>query len=184
MEKALVQTKTKLTKIVLFGPESSGKTSLAKALAESYNTEWVPEFAREYLQKKYDDSAEICEEEDLIPIAIGQMKWENEKSKTAKNLLFCDTNLLQTYVYATVYFEDFKNETLKEYAFKHDYDFYFLTYIDTPWEEDDLRDKPNERIEMFEIFKHFLKANNLPFAVISGSLEQRILKAQSIIENL
>ncbi|MFN2261663.1 MAG: AAA family ATPase [Psychroflexus sp.] len=157
---------------------------MAKNLAEVYNTEWVPEFAREYLQNKYDNSAKICEEKDLIPIAKGQMKWENEKAEIAKNLLFCDTNLLQTYVYGSVYYDNFENETLKKYAFQHHYDFYFLTYVDTPWVEDDLRDKPDERLEMFKIFEQVLKKNNLPYAVVKGNLNQRIAQAQSIIEHL
>lgn len=184
MEKTLEQTQTELTKIVLFGPESSGKTSLAKALANTYNTEWVPEFARTYLQDKYNNSAEICEEKDLIPIAKGQIQWENEKSKIAKKFLFCDTNLLQTYVYGTVYYKNFENEVLKKHAFQHHYDFYFLTYIDTPWVEDDLRDKPDERLEMFRIFEQFLKEYKLPYAVLKGNLNQRIEQAKSIIEKL
>ena len=71
MEEKLGQEPSDLIKIVLFGPESTGKTTLAKQLAKHYNTVWVPEYAREYLQKKWDDTKEICTLDDLIPIAVG-----------------------------------------------------------------------------------------------------------------
>ena len=69
---------TEIIKIALFGPESTGKTTLAKQLAEYYKTEWVPEFARDYLQEKWDKSQDICNVDDMLPIAYGQTKSENE----------------------------------------------------------------------------------------------------------
>ena len=184
MEKELKQTKSKLTKIVLFGPESSGKSSLAQALAEAYDTEWVPEFARAYLQKKYDNSAEVCAPSDLIPIAKGQIQLENEKAEKAKDLLFCDTNVLQTLTYAKTYFNNFHDPILEQCTKQHDYSHYFLTYIDTPWVADDLRDKPNERNEMFTIFETVLIERNLPYTILKGDLTQRLQKAKSIIKTL
>jgi NadR type nicotinamide-nucleotide adenylyltransferase len=184
MEEELKQTQSKLIKIVLFGPESSGKSSLAEALAEEYNTEWVPEFAREYLQEKYNNSAEVCAPSDLIPIAKGQIQMENKSAKKARNYLFCDTNVLQTLTYAKVYFEDFQNAVLEQCVEQHEYTYYFLTYIDTPWVADDLRDKPEERIEMFSIFENTLIQKNLPFTTLKGDLKQRLQKAKSIIKTL
>ncbi|GAA0760299.1 AAA family ATPase [Psychroflexus lacisalsi] len=184
MEEELKQTQSKLIKIVLFGPESSGKSSLAEALAEEYNTEWVPEFAREYLQEKYNNSAEVCAPSDLIPIAKGQIQMENKSAKKARNYLFCDTNVLQTLTYAKVYFEDFQNAALEQCVEQHEYTYYFLTYIDTPWVADDLRDKPEERIEMFSIFENTLIQKNLPFTTLKGDLKQRLQKAKSIIKTL
>jgi nicotinamide riboside kinase len=78
MEKNLRQLKSSCLKIVLFGPESSGKTTLSKELANHYKTLWVKEYARDYLQKKWNVEKKVCELEDLIPIAIGQIKLENE----------------------------------------------------------------------------------------------------------
>ncbi|MDR6299537.1 ATP-binding protein [Mesonia maritima] len=184
MEKTLEQKPADCLKIVLFGPESTGKTSLAKKLAEHYQTNWVPEFAREYLQKKYDECNEICAQEDLIPIAKGQISAENKLSKTANKVLFCDTNVLQTYAYGKVYYKNFENETLKKYIGKHKYNLYLLTYIDVPWEEDDLRDKPHEREEMFVHFKEILKQKNLPYVIINGTLEERLKKAVNVIDKL
>ena len=100
MEKYLQQQKTDCIKIVLFGPESTGKTSLAVELAKHYKTLFVQEFAREFLQKKMDEENKVCEIDDLIPIAIGQMNSENILSKKANRILFCDTDLLTTATYS------------------------------------------------------------------------------------
>lgn len=184
MEKELEQTQSELIKIVLFGPESTGKSSLAEALAQAYHTEWVPEFARDYLQEKYDNLAEVCAPSDLIPIAKGQIQLENEKAKKAKDFLFCDTNVLQTLTYAETYFENFEDSTLDQCVKQHEYTHYFLTYIDTPWVPDDLRDKPNERNKMFAIFEQALTNRNIPFTLLKGNLSQRLQTAKSIIKTL
>jgi NadR type nicotinamide-nucleotide adenylyltransferase len=184
MEKELKQAQSQLIKLVLFGPESTGKSSLAKALADTYTTEWVPEFARAYLQEKYDNSAEVCAPSDLIPIAKGQIQLENAKTEKANKYLFCDTNVLQTLTYANVYYDNFKDAILEQCVSQHKYTHYFLTYIDTPWVGDDLRDKPDERKEMFTIFEKVLIQRNLPYTTLKGSLKQRLQKAASIIKTL
>ncbi len=167
-----------MKKIVLYGAESTGKTWLAKALADYYNTVWVPEFARVFLQEKYDNSGEICSYDDLIPIAKGQIDLEKQAlQKTNKEIIFCDTNPLQTYYYGKAYFQNFEHSELWELAINRKYDFYLLTYIDTPWEEDDLRDKPNERLEMHQHFKNSLEENNLPYLLLKGNKEERLKKA-------
>jgi|SRR5690625_2297784 len=172
-------------KIVIYGAESTGKTSLTKALSHHFDTAWVPEFARHYLQKKYDNSGEICSYDDLMPIAEGQLKLEHKKQQQAKhNLLFCDTNPLQTYYYGKAYFKDFQHKELWALATAQNYDFYFLTYIDTPWEADDLRDKPEEREEMHLHFKNSLDEHNLPYLLLQGSKEERLKKAIAKIEEL
>jgi len=83
MEKNLKQVRntegSEIIKIVLFGPESTGKTTLAIQLAEHFETAWVPEFARDYLQKKWDTSGQVCELSDMLPIAFGQTQLENER---------------------------------------------------------------------------------------------------------
>ncbi len=165
-------------KIVAYGAESTGKSTLCQALAEHYKTVWVPEYAREYLQDKFDRSGEICAERDLWPIAKGQLKAEHEaEKKTRNNLVFCDTNVLQTYYYGKAYYKNFEDEQLLKLALEEQYDFYFLTYIDTPWEADDLRDKPDERLEMHRFFEQSLIDNNLPYILLKGSEEERLAKA-------
>ena len=89
MEKTLEQIKTDCIKVVLYGPESTGKSTLSKALAEHYKTAFVPEYARTYLQVKWDQHSALCTKEDLEPIAMGQMQLENERLQSANKLLIC-----------------------------------------------------------------------------------------------
>ncbi|NJW52986.1 AAA family ATPase [Salinimicrobium oceani] len=185
MEGELEQRRTRnVIKIVLFGPESTGKTTLAKMLAEHYETEWVPEYMREYLQKKWNKEQKICEPHDLLPIAKGQILLENKKAATASELLFCDTNLLELVVYSRAYYNEFVDPSLLKPALKAKYDLYFLTYIDVPWVEDDLRDRPLQRDLMFARFENTLIQNDLPYRVLQGSLQQRFDAAVQIIDQL
>ena len=185
MEEELEQRRTRsLIKIVLFGPESTGKTTLAQLLATHYKTEWVPEYMREYLQRKWDEQQVSCEPHDLLPIAKGQMALENQKAATARELLFCDTNLLELVVYSRAYYEEFVEPGLLKHALKARYDLYFLTYIDVPWVEDDLRDRPGNREQMFARFRKTLDENNLPYRILEGDLQQRFGTAVKIIDQL
>ena len=104
MEKTLRQHGVNIIKIVLFGPESTGKTTISLQLAEHYNTVWAPEYARKYLQNKWNNERKTCENSDLLPIAIGQMKSENKLAKKADKILICDTDLLETKVYSESYY--------------------------------------------------------------------------------
>ena len=187
MEEKLKQTDINIVKIVLFGPESSGKTTLSKHLARHYNTVWVPEYAREYLQEKWNNTRETCEVSDLLPIAIGQMNLENELSKKADKVLICDTDLLETKVYSEAFYGGFVDPQLAQFAVQNTYDLYLLTYIDTPWEKDDLRDRPNERIEMFNAFENALKKYNRPYVLLKGNkiirLELAIQEIDKIIKS-
>ena len=183
MEKNLRQQKTAIIKIALFGPESTGKTTLAKQLAAYYETEWVPEFARTYLQKKWEENQHICVADDMLPIAYGQVLLENEKLSLSKKYLFCDTNLMVTKVFSEVYY-GFCDPLLNEAALEHEYDLFFLTDIDVPWEKDDIRDKAEGRETVFSVFKQTLIDNKKPFITLSGNKESRLAKATAIIDNL
>ena len=184
MEKTLVQITTDCVKVVLYGPESSGKSTLSQALADHYNTAYVPEYARLYLQDKWDRKSEICTEEDLIPIARGQIQLENEGLQKANRLLVCDTDLLQTKVYSEVYYNGYCDPSIRHYAINNSYDLYFLCAIDIPWVPDDLRDKPNERVIMFKAFKKELEKQNLPYVLLKGSHKVRMDIATNHIDSL
>ncbi len=187
MEEKSKQTRNqpaKLIKVVLYGPKSTGKTTLAKQLAEHYNTLWVPEFMREYLQKKWDSEKKLVTKEDLIPIAKRQLKLEKEASQHVENLLICDTNLLELKVYSEYYFDGFCPSEIKKEATKNNYSIYLLTYIDTPWEADDLRDRPENREEMFRIFEAELKKYNFPYQILKGKEKERFENAVKIIDEL
>lgn len=182
MAKILRQEAADVVKIVLFGPESTGKTTLSQALAQYYNTQWVPEFARDYLQEKWDKSGEVCQKEDIMPIAVGQMQLENQGSKTASKVLICDTDILETLVYSEVYYDGYADPLLVEAASANTYDLYLLTYIDTPWEADDLRDRPNQREEMFQHFEEALIKHNRPYILMKGDKKTRLLRATGAID--
>ena len=98
-----------------------------------------------------------CEKKDLWAIAKGQEKLENEISKKANRVLFCDTNLLQTKLYSEIYYEGYCDPRIEKSATENYYDLYFLCDVDIPWVPDDLRDKPNERVIMFKAFKKELE---------------------------
>jgi HTH-type transcriptional repressor of NAD biosynthesis genes len=187
MEEALKQTDINVVKVVLFGPESSGKTTLSRHLARHYSTVWAPEYAREYLQNKWNNERKTCQNEDLLPIARGQMKLENELAKKADKLLICDTDLLVTKIYSEEYYGGYIHPELEKAALNNKYDLYLLTYIDTPWEEDDLRDRPDQRLEMFNAFENALKKYNRPYIVLKGDkkkrLEDAVLEINKILKS-
>ena len=184
MEEALKQQPSNCIKVVVFGPESTGKTTLSIQLAKYYNSVWVPEYAREYLQNKWNNERKTCEPKDLIPIAYGQMRLENELAKQTDSVLICDTDLLETKVYSESYYSGVCDPILDKYAQENNYDLYFLTYIDVPWEKDDLRDKPNEREYMFKAFENALITHKRPYIVLKGAHEERLKIAIKHIDNL
>ena len=184
MEKNLKQVDTNCLKVVLFGPESSGKTTLSRELSKYYKTLWVKEFARKYLQDKWDREKKTCELSDIIPIAVGQIKSENETSLKVSKLLFCDTDILETKVYSETYFEGFCDPILNKYALENKYDLYILTNIDIPWVKDDLRDRPKSRKQMFNAFKNTLIKYKRPFVEVSGDLKKRMKIAINKIDKL
>ena len=184
MEKKLKQKPINLIKVVLFGPESSGKTTLSTQLARHYNTVWAPEFAREYLQEKWNNERKTCDASDLIPIAKGQMKLENRLARKADKILICDTDLLETKVYSEEFYGGFVDKKLDKAAIKNTYDLYLLTYIDTPWEADDLRDRPEQRLEMFTAFENALKKYDRPYILLKGNKETRLKEATEAIDKL
>lgn len=181
MDKDLQQKQSKIIKIALVGPESTGKTTLSQALATEYQTIWVEEYAREYLQNKWDNVQKTCQPEDLLPIAKGQIKLENEALAKANTFLFCDTNLLVTYIYSKIYYKSVE-DWLKKCTKEHEYDLTFLTDIDVPWTKDDLREAPDNRFEHLKTFEKYLNKFNIPYLKISGTLEERIFLVKAYLK--
>lgn len=182
MEKNLRQEPINLVKVVLFGPESTGKTTLSIQLAKHYNTVWVEEYARPYLQKVWNQERRTCEPQDIMPIAYGQMALENRLASRADQVLICDTDLLETKVYSEEYYGGFVDPLLEKAAVENSYDLYLLTYIDTPWVEDDLRDRPEQRLEMFNAFKAALDKYHRPYILLKGDKETRLNTAVKAID--
>jgi HTH-type transcriptional repressor of NAD biosynthesis genes len=182
--KLIQQQHSSLFRVVVFGPESTGKTTLCKDLAAHYKTLWVPEFARDYLQEKWDTTQEICTLEDLPTIAQGQMDLENEALKSASKVLFCDTNILVTQIWSETHFDGYCDPKIIAAVNQVHYDLYLLTEVDIPWEADDLRDRPNDREGMFEYFKVKLEEQNVAYEYIKGDRENRIKQATTAIDSI
>ncbi|MBP6116298.1 MAG: ATP-binding protein [Neisseriaceae bacterium] len=181
MEQKLAQTATDCLKFVVYGPESTGKTTLARQLAEHYHTQWVPEFSRDYLQEKWDLTQTICEESDLLPIALGQMAAENAAAAQANRVLFLDTNVRTTVLYAHHYYGRCA-QWLTDLIASQTYTLYFLTDIDVPWVADDLRDQPQERAQLFAKFKADLQAHGLPYVLLQGDEASRLAAAIAVVD--
>ena len=164
-------------KIAITGPESTGKSSLSEALATYYHTEWVPEFAREYLnnlQRPY-------RQEDILTIAKGQLEAENLCFGKANTYLFCDTDPLVTKIWSEVKYGSCDRWILDRVA-DHPYDLYLLCDIDLPWTTDPLREHPHFRKQLFDLYQKDLQFYHFPWAIVSGSGNNRMLNAIKTID--
>lgn len=158
-------------------------------LAAYFNTIWIPEFARHYLDVKkeiYDpfgrSAEEICQPQDIPQIVIGQIANEDSFSVQANRIVFCDTNPLTTYCYNLHYFHR-RDEWISDVVASRPYNLYLLLDIDVPWVPDPpFRDRPDRREEMFDLFNTELTSRNLPYTLISGNYEQRLTLAIKTIE--
>jgi nadR-like protein len=173
MEKTLAQIASPIVRVAFVGPECTGKTTLSSTLAQRYHTVWAEEYMRTYLQHKWDTQHLTCTWGDLLPIAQGQVQLENERVRQASTFLFCDTCLLELMIYAYLYYGQCPPE-IEQAALSHRYQHLFLTYVDVPWQADDLRDKPNEREEVFTFFKDKLDSYGIAYQVLKGSVAERI----------
>ena len=122
--------------------------------------------------------------EDLLKIAKGQIALEEEKAKSANQLLFCDTDLHVIQVWSDHKFKKTHPWVLQQIQ-ERTYDLYFLTSIDIPWQEDPLREHPDPAMRQyfFDIYYDLLRASKMPFVVISGSPEQRLDQAIQYLGN-
>ena len=177
-----------LKKIVIIGPESTGKSTLCKQLAEHYNTLWCPEYAREFLLKHGTNYSF----DDLLTIAKGQivleesyeLKVKNDELENKKNhpKLFLDTDMIVMKVWCEFVFGKCHQFILDELKTRK-YDLYLLCNIDLPWVRDELREYENEapRKELFSIYKNILEHQSSPWKLISGIGELRLQHAINAI---
>ena len=167
-----------MLKVAITGPESSGKTSLAQILSKHYKVEWIPEFARNYLIQK---SGKYTFE-DLSYIAEKQFKAFSTASKN-QELLIADTELLVIKIWSKVKYDKIA-PLVNNYFKQQEFDIYLLCKPDIPWEYDELREHPEMREELFELYKEELATNHLPYRIIHGSEDERYLSATRIINQL
>ena len=175
------------SKIVVIGPESTGKSTLCESLAQHYNTEWCPEFAREWLLtngKEYDF-------DDLLTIAKGQLAMEDEftsqlKTQNSKpKTLFIDTDMYVMKVWCEFVFSKCHNFIIDQIV-ERKYDLYLLCNVDLPWVKDELREYPDleTRLKLYHIYKDIMVNQSVPWIDISGDYDERLQKAISAIDKL
>lgn len=174
-----------LKKIVIIGPESTGKSTLSAQLAAHFTTLWCPEYAREYLEIH----GASYTYNDLLTIAKGQLALEESYERNAieqeKNLLFIDTNMYVMQVWCEYVFNTCHPFILNEIATRK-YDLYLLCNIDLPWVQDDLREYPDveRRQELFNIYKNILVEQLEPWVLIEGDYQQRLQTAINAVNSL
>lgn len=168
-------------KIVVIGPESTGKSTLSEALATSLQTVWVPEYARVYLEQR--DG--IYDEHDLLAIANGQLTAEDSALDMANKFLICDTDLYVIKVWSEHKYGRCHRWILEQIAARK-YDLYLLTDIDFDWQDDPLREYPS--IEMrqyfYNIYRDIVANSGAPYACISSTPGERLATALNAINVL
>lgn len=171
-----------IKKIVIIGPESTGKSSLCELLALHFKTIWVKEYAREYLTTNGPNYSF----ENLLTIAKGQLALEDEAAvKLEEQLLFIDTDMYVMKVWSEFVFGKCDPFILNEIV-NRKYDLYLLCHTDLPWIKDDLREYPDlaTREKLFHIYKDILINQNVPWVDIKGTYEERFHKAIKAVEQM
>lgn len=187
-------------KIVILGPESTGKSTLCDQLARHYQTIWIPEYARTYLHQHGMDYSY----DDLLTIAKGQLELEDKYvSEFQRQLsspvsqpgspgallksrpIFIDTNMHVMKVWCEFVFGKCHDWILRQIADRH-YDLYFLCDIDLPWVMDELREYPDieSRQKLFRIYKDIMVNQHVPWVHVEGTYHQRFVKAVAAVDHL
>lgn len=189
-------------KIVVLGPESTGKSCLCAQLAAHYQTQWVPEFARNYLLT----NGKAYTLQDLFTIAIGQLASEDAAIESVQSTkittvatftqpahtpekqfypLLIDTDMYVMKVWNEIVFNQCDNRILNAIA-QRSYDLYLLCNTDLPWVADELREYPDleKRQTIFQYYKDAILNQPVPFVIISGNYEERFATALAAIEQL
>ena len=163
-------------KLILIGPESTGKTTLSVHLAKLYNFDLIAEYSREYLSKK----SNSYDYEDLKKIAIQQN--QIEKNNNSEKIII-DTDLLTIKIWSEFKYGSCDSEIEKLISsYDRNNRYYLLLKDDIKWEYDPLRENKNDRSEIFLLFKKFLEKEGLNFSIITGTGVSRVNNAIKIVE--
>ena len=182
-----IMNSSSIKKVVVIGPESTGKSTLCEQLASHYKTLWCREYAREFLLQhgmnySYDD---------LLTIAKGQLSLEDkftrevEEGNAGDPLLFIDTDMYVMKVWCEFVFGK-THPFITEQIAERKYDLYLLCNIDLPWVKDELREYPDieRRQKLFNIYKDILSNQRVSWTIISGNYEERLHSAISAVDRL
>ena len=168
-----------MIKVVLTGPESTGKSTIAQQLAEKLDALLIPEYAREYI----DDLDREYTVDDITEIAIEQVDRDNKGVSQYPELMISDTDLLTLKIWS-----EFKYGTCDPWIVKNlDLllpELYLLMSPDIPWEADPQRENPEDRDKLFEIYKNELDQLQVPYVIIKGTGDERLQNAIEAINKI
>jgi len=188
-----------LKKIVIIGPESTGKSTLCEKLAVHYNTSWCPEYAREYLlahgtNYSYDNLLEIAKGQVALEEKYTRIVETNQSNQNASltphashltfsPLLFIDTDMYVMKVWCKFVFGKCHSWILNQIE-ERKYDLYLLCNVDLPWVKDELREYPDlaRREKLYNIYKEIMLNQPVPWIDISGNYEERLEKAINAVD--
>jgi Predicted ATPase/kinase involved in NAD metabolism len=175
---------SEIKKIVVIGPESTGKSTLCAQLAAHYQTVWYPEYAREYLEKNGTD----YNYNDLLTIAKGQVELEERALSTVdcrQSTVFIDTDMYVMKVWCEFAFGKCHSWILNQAAARK-YDLYLLCNVDLPWIKDELREYPDleTRNKLYHFYKDIMINQYIPWIDISGNYKKRLQTAISAIDKI
>ncbi len=162
-------------RVVLIGVESTGKTTLAQQLANHYQTNWVPEYGRDYAAEKVAAAAPWVSD-DFVTIARTQQITENEMARDANRVLICDTNAFATSIWHERYMEE-RSAKVEEISNLDQVDLYLLAVPDFPFVQDGTRDGEHIRDWMHERFLARLAEMEVPVVTLNGNEKLRLSRA-------
>lgn len=169
-----------LLRVALLGAESSGKSTLAAALAGEYNTLWVPEYLREFVETE----GRVPYESDQCRIARIQQERENAAAAHATRFLFCDTTPLMTALYSRFYWGRV-DEQLAKLEKTHDYALTLVSAPDSPWMADGLqRESEQVRQSIHEQVLQTLAERGIAYTLVSGTVQQRMRQVGCLLAGL
>jgi len=165
-----------MKKIVFTGPESSGKSTLAKKAQAIFGGELVLEYAREYLNnldRKYT-------QHDLLLIAKKQVETQDKAILSGSKLVFLDTDLLTLKIWSEYKYGSCDSWIINKLKTQKDF-IYILCKPDFDWEKDDLRENPNDQDELYNIYIKELENYGFYYIEVEDSVEKRIEKLKKIV---
>ena len=175
-----------LKKIVIIGPESTGKSTLCEGLAAHFKSDWVPEYAREYLLKH----GKNYQFADLITIARGQLELEDAHAASLRerredSFLFIDTDMYVMKVWGEFVFGRCDTWVLDQIV-RRRYDGYLLCRTDLPWTADELREYPDEgpREILFHMYRDCMVNQSTPWKEVSGLADERLRLGIAAVEEM
>lgn len=172
-------------KIVVIGPESTGKSTLCERLANHFHTEWCKEYAREFLLQRGTNYSY----DDLLEVAQGQLKAEDrflqQFSSEQQSIAFIDTDMYVMKVWCEFVFGKCHPFILQEIIHRS-YDGYLLCKPDLPWVKDELREYPDLRTRelLFHHYKDLLVNQSTPWFEVNGNDPERTSRAIEWVEQL